>query len=233
VLTRDERRALLFLAAVTAVGGAIRAARPAGPAVGASVVAPGLAGEDLVRQAALSRRAEALARPLAPGERVDIDRAPPEELERLPRVGRRLALRIVAEREANGPFGSPAGLRRVPGMSPGLLRALERYVTFGGIPLAVAGPSSLFPPPAAGSRAPADSGAAGRKAGASCAGQLSLNRATTEELMCLPGIGPVLAERIVADRKARGTFRDVADLARVPGIGQRRIDRLRGRLTIP
>jgi DNA uptake protein ComE-like DNA-binding protein len=43
----------------------------------------------------------------------------------------------------------------------------------------------------------------------------------------------VLAERIVADRKARGPFRDVSDLARVPGVGRVRSERLRGLVTIP
>jgi competence ComEA-like helix-hairpin-helix protein len=234
VLTRDERRALLFLAAVTVAGGVIRAMRPAAAGSSASAVAPGLVGEDVVRQAALSRRAEALAQPLAPGERVDVDRAAADELDRLPRVGKALARRIVVEREANGPFGSLEGLRRVPGMSPGLLRGLERYVTFSRSPAGVASPVSAFlvapaqPVPAAHPAA-----AAAGKAGADCAGLVALNRATRQELMCLPGIGPVLAERILADRAKRGAFRDVADLGRIPGMGRERIGRLRGRLTIP
>jgi competence protein ComEA len=51
--------------------------------------------------------------------------------------------------------------------------------------------------------------------------------------MCLPGFGKALAERIVADRKAHGPFRDIADLTRVPGIGPARSERLRGLVTIP
>ena len=57
----------------------------------------------------------ALARPLGPDERIDADRASAAELARLPRVGLALAKRIVADREAHGPFGGPAGLDRVAG----------------------------------------------------------------------------------------------------------------------
>lgn len=48
---------------------------------------------------------------------------------------------------------------------------------------------------------------------------LNLNRASATELDTLPGIGPVLAERIVADREANGPFASVEDLTRVAGIG--------------
>lgn len=48
-----------------------------------------------------------------------------------------------------------------------------------------------------------------------------------DRLTLLPGIGPRLAERIVADRAARGPFEDADGLARVPGIGPRTVDRVR------
>lgn len=49
---------------------------------------------------------------------------------------------------------------------------------------------------------------------------LDLNRASASELELLPGIGPRLAERIVSDRTARGPFRSVQELERVPGVGK-------------
>ncbi len=54
-----------------------------------------------------------LARPLAPGERIDVDRAPALELTRLPRIGTALATRIAAYRDENGPFGSLEALAEV------------------------------------------------------------------------------------------------------------------------
>jgi competence protein ComEA len=48
---------------------------------------------------------------------------------------------------------------------------------------------------------------------------LNLNRASAAELEALPGVGPVLAERIVADRDAHGPYASIEDLNRVSGIG--------------
>jgi len=79
-----------------------------------------------------ARRAALLARPLAPGERVDVDRADVTELTRLPRVGPALAQRIVAWRQGHGPFGSIARLDSVSGIGPKLLDALRPFVTFSG-----------------------------------------------------------------------------------------------------
>ncbi|HSB45296.1 MAG TPA: helix-hairpin-helix domain-containing protein [Nitrospira sp.] len=56
---------------------------------------------------------------------------------------------------------------------------------------------------------------------------LDLNRASEQELEALPGIGPVLAERIVEYRHARGTFHDVEQLRKVKGIGKKKFERLR------
>jgi competence protein ComEA len=56
---------------------------------------------------------------------------------------------------------------------------------------------------------------------------LDLNSADAEALQALPGIGPALAERIVADREAHGSFRTPEDLLRVSGIGPKRWERIR------
>jgi competence protein ComEA len=59
------------------------------------------------------------------------------------------------------------------------------------------------------------------------ASPLDLNRATVEDLDRLPGIGPVLARRIVEHRERHGAFRSVDELLGVPGIGARSLERLR------
>jgi competence protein ComEA len=56
--------------------------------------------------------------------------------------------------------------------------------------------------------------------GGASAGPLDLNRATPVELETLPGVGPVLAERIVTWRDANGGFTDVGQLREVSGIGE-------------
>ena len=229
VFTPDERRALLFLAAVAAAGGVGRAVRARAPAAapGSALIAPEIRGGDVARQAALARRAAELARPLAPGERVDVDAAPPEEIERLPRVGPDLARRIAEDREAHGPFGSLEGLGRVPGIGPATLAGFEKWVRFSGVPRLPAGAARGLPPPASRPRSTAAAPAA------DCRFPVPLNSATAEHLACLPGIGPSLAERIVTFRTARGPFREVKALQQVPGIGPSRMTRLAPLISVP
>lgn len=160
----------------------------------------------------------ALARPLAPGERLDADRASAAELARLPRVGPALAKAIVADREARGPFGSLEGLDRVPGIGPALLAAVGAHVTFGG-------------GPAAAVVVRAEGGAGEQRAGGT-ASPLDLNTAGAAELDRLPGIGPARAAAIVRERQAGGRFATVGDLARVPGIGPAALARLKGLVTV-
>jgi competence ComEA-like helix-hairpin-helix protein len=52
------------------------------------------------------------------------------------------------------------------------------------------------------------------------------NTASVDDLQLLPGIGPALAGRIVEHRQSRGAYRRPADLAEVPGLGPKTIDRM-------
>jgi competence ComEA-like helix-hairpin-helix protein len=61
---------------------------------------------------------------------------------------------------------------------------------------------------------------------------IDLNTAPASELDLLPGVGPVLAARIIEDRQANGLFKDLEDLDRVHGIGPRTIERLRDMVTV-
>jgi competence protein ComEA len=64
-----------------------------------------------------------------------------------------------------------------------------------------------------------EAGAAVRAPPPEARAPLDVNAADAAALERLPGIGPALAARIVADREARGPFRRVEDLDRVSGIG--------------
>ena len=60
---------------------------------------------------------------------------------------------------------------------------------------------------------------------------LDVNAASAEELAELPGIGRVLAERIVDYRTEHGPFEAAEDLTEVSGIGERKLAELEGRIT--
>jgi len=64
-------------------------------------------------------------------------------------------------------------------------------------------------------------------------GRVRLNLADAEELEALPGVGPVLAERIVAYRDEHGPFAVVEDLLEVPGIGEAKLAALREAVLVP
>lgn len=57
---------------------------------------------------------------------------------------------------------------------------------------------------------------------------IDVNRASVAELQVLPSIGPTRAEQIVLERIRGGSFRDLDDLARVPGLGPHALAELDG-----
>jgi competence protein ComEA len=61
---------------------------------------------------------------------------------------------------------------------------------------------------------------------------LDLNAATADQLDALPGIGPVLAERIVDWRTQHGRFATVDQLREVGGIGAKKFESLKALLTV-
>lgn len=56
--------------------------------------------------------------------------------------------------------------------------------------------------------------------------EIDLNRAESRELALVPGIGPVLAGRIVDNRGQFGDFQSLQDLTRVHGIGPRTLEQI-------
>lgn len=97
-------------------------------------------------------------------------------------------------------------------------------------------PAELPPGGGAGAGAGAGgsgSGADGAGGGAGAAAQVvDLNTADATALETLPGIGPALAERILAWRDEHGGFRSVEDLLEVSGIGEGRFAELQDRVTV-
>lgn len=63
-------------------------------------------------------------------------------------------------------------------------------------------------------------------------GKIALNRAGLAELDQLPGIGPSLAKDILEYRTRHGHFRSLEELQEIPGIGEKRFQRLKGHLVL-
>ena len=62
--------------------------------------------------------------------------------------------------------------------------------------------------------------------------RININTATAEQLQELEGIGPALAEKIVAYREANGDFKRIEDIAFVSGIGSEKFDGIRDEITV-
>ena len=90
--------------------------------------------------------------------------------------------------------------------------------------------------------APADAAAGGSGAGGSRSGSaggpggpggaVNLNTANQAVLEELPGVGPVLAQRIIDWRSEHGRFTSVDELAEVSGIGEKMFAQLQGKVTV-
>jgi competence ComEA-like helix-hairpin-helix protein len=130
----DDRRAALLLASLTLAGAGVRLLlAPSTEAAPGDVRLVSVDTPPAGGLRATARSAARLARPLLPGERVDLDRADVTEITRLPRIGPAFAQRIVAWREQHGAFSGLARFDSVPGVGPKLLEALRPYVMFSGV----------------------------------------------------------------------------------------------------
>ncbi len=134
--TPGERKALLFLAGITLLGGTVRVARALG---GTDEVSP-------KAKAAIERQLEAVdsAKKMKKGKGrrakktqeiiapaiIDLDVATQEQIETLRYIGPAMAKRIVADRDSLGPFGSLEEFQRVKGIGPRLAARLDSSVTF-------------------------------------------------------------------------------------------------------
>lgn len=72
----------------------------------------------------------------------------------------------------------------------------------------------------------ADKRGASKVSAQGSAGRVRINSASASELQSLPGVGPALAQRIIAER-SRGRFASAEDLLRVSGIGKAKLEKMR------
>ncbi|WP_091197011.1 ComEA family DNA-binding protein [Micromonospora narathiwatensis] len=116
----------------------------------------------------------------------------------------------------------------LPGVDVALLNPARKVTDGELILVGVAAPPGQAGQPGQPGQPPADPAAG---AGAP-AGLVNLNTATVAQLDALPGVGPVLAQRILDHRERHGGFRSVSDLRQVEGIGDTRYERLKDLVTV-
>jgi competence protein ComEA len=167
---------------------------------------------------------------------LDINACNYSDLLAVPGLGPRLADALLDEHWARGAFRSPADLARVSGIGPRTAVRLGAHFAFPG---PTAGAPSPAGPPATRSEVAASGVACrvglraerapgGPEPGPPACFPVDLNSASEAALTTLPGIGKVLAARLVEFRTKHGRLRGPADLARIKGLGGHRGETLAG-----
>ncbi len=68
--------------------------------------------------------------------------------------------------------------------------------------------------------------------GTSSVGKVNINTASPNELESLDGVGKVLAERIAQYREENGLFKDITDIMKVPGIGEKKFKNIQEHIEV-
>ena len=155
--------------------------------------------------------------------RLDLNAADRAELLQVPGIGTALADAILSHRGDGKRFGRVEDLAAVKGIGPKTLDKLRPWLRVE-VPLA----RGQAPEVETLERKPAKEPVAAGLAKKFQAGDapIDVNAATAEDLQRLPGVGAMLAARIMAERD-KAKFTKVDELRRVPGIGAKTLEKLR------
>lgn len=156
---------------------------------------------------------------LSAGGLIDLNEADAQTLELLPGIGPSKAKAIVEERNLNGPFQNVDELARTKGIGEKTVESLRPYVTLSltHAPSAPGRPTEVLT-----TQAPTTTPAA--------VAWIRINHANAADLQQMKGVGPKLAESILAHRAVNGSFQQPDDLLAVKGIGPKILEQNRHKL---
>lgn len=225
-LTRQEQGAIFVLVAIIVGGMAINQWR-ARDTPGALVIDAET--EEVIaepsdfapREANTPQSAEATSAGL-----IDLNTATLTELMTLPGVGESRARAIIDHRTSQGLFHAVEEVMEIGGIGEGIFSRIQSQITIGASALSEPQVTQAVPVEAI-PRFTIDAPPMPLVA----TGLVNVNTASATQLETLPGIGPVLAGRIITERASGGPFRTVEDLQRVSGIGEARAEALRPLVT--
>lgn len=141
----------------------------------------------------------------APPSRLDINKAVLTDFMKVKGIGKKIANRILEQRNKVGGFKSMKDLREVKGVGEKTYQKLvcAFFVENEGPLPCWSTPSKVLP-----------------------SEQINLNTATAKELQKLNGIGPKKAELIIQHRTTVGLFRSPDELTKIKGIGKNTVEQL-------
>jgi competence protein ComEA len=161
----------------------------------------------------------------------NLNKADRAELEQVPGIGPTLAKEIAEHRNKKGPFKSVDELRQVKGIGPVTLDKIRPFLRVESADIPPTDAATLEPlvlerKPATPAVAPAPRASSSSKKLQPGDSPIDLNTAGLDDLVKLPGVGPVTAQHILAARAER-PFSTVAELSRVKGIGPKTLDKIK------
>ena len=160
-----------------------------------------------------------------PSQRINLNFANRAELMLLPGIGEQGAERIIKTRAEKGLFKNIEELRGVSGIGPIKLASLRDWVYISSESASATMESQPL------QVEPSKRPGAKPKKGTNLSGPIDVNKASADQLMLIPGIGPKISQRII-DQRDQKPFQKIADLRRVPGIGAKTLEKIKPYVTI-